>query len=126
MPGTLTVTNASVGNGLVKYTLDWLSDAGGDVSGNNVDVIPGYVVQVGFNPDGGGTAPTASYDVVLTDPDGIDLLGGAGANLSATATTVVAVVTPLHYDGGALDLVVSNAGNAKGGLVLLWVGQPRP
>ncbi len=125
MAGTLTVTTANKGAGITEYTLDWLSDASGDVSGNNFDIKRGHIEAVRFAPDGGGTAPSAAYDVTLTDSNSFDLLTGLGANLSATATTrskpLVNTSGTLFFDGGSVDLVVANAGNAKGGIVYVDV-----
>ena len=43
----------------------------------------GRILSITTNP---GVAPTALYDITLDNADGFDILGGAGANLSATAT----------------------------------------
>jgi len=112
-----------------KVTLDWTSDASGDVSGTHTVYLSGQIERVCFIPDSGGTQPTDQYDVTLEDDNGLDVLQGLGANLSnATATDVVPVVT----DGNAgnasptaiddkLELKVANAGNAKGGKVILYI-----
>lgn len=47
----------------------------------------GYITRVVTNP--GATAPTANYDLTITDSDGIDLVGGALMNRSATASEEV-------------------------------------
>ena len=110
-----------------KLELDWLCDASGNVNGVDTEAISGEILRVTFTPDGGGTAPTNLYDVTLDDEDGIDVLNGKGANLSNTTTTSIA---PLYGDGtttnrpvavdGKLTLDVSNAGNAKGGIVAVY------
>lgn len=123
--GTLTISTTTLPDvRAVKYSLAWLSDASGAVSANPATFTGGILIQVKFVPDAGGTAPTTLYDVTLVDTDGVDYLAGAGANLSATVSTVVRPAAPLILDGtGTLDLVVSAAGNAKGGTVLLWIQQ---
>ena len=123
--GTVTVTTVLRPDiRTARYNLAWVSDAAGTVSGNPQTFRSGALVQVKYIPDGGGTAPTALYDIVLTDANGVDYLAGGGANLSATASTLVRVPVPLLYDGvGTLDLVVTNAGAAKGGTVQLWIQQ---
>ncbi len=125
MVGTLTVAPVSRGGGITEYTLDWLSDASGDVSGNNFNIKRGTIEAIRFKPDGGGTAPTAAYDVTLDDSDAFDLATGLGSNLSATVTTrskpLVNTSAPVWFEGGSVDLVVANAGNAKGGIVTIWV-----
>jgi hypothetical protein len=121
--GTVTVTTTTLSDiRAVKYSLAWVSDAAGAVSANPQTFRPGALIQIKFIPDGGGTAPTALYDVTLVDANGIDYLGGTGANLSATVSTQTRVAAPLIYDAtGTLDLVVANAGISKGGTVQLWI-----
>lgn len=126
--GTLTLTTIRVGSGRVtKFSIAWVSDGSGNVSGNSAalsGIYVGYLEQIKFVPDGGGTAPTALYDVTLVDANGNDLLAGAGADLSATASKIVHPATPFFIDGTAgmaLDLVVANAGASKGGTVNIWI-----
>lgn len=123
--GTVTITTTRLTDArVIRHSMAWLSDAAGAVSGNAATLSMGSVIQIKFIPDGGGTAPTALYDVTLVDANGLDYLGGTGANLSATVTTQTRVSAPLFYDAlGTLDLVVANAGNAKGGTVQLWIQQ---
>lgn len=123
--GTVVVTTTILSDvRVIKTSLAWVSDAGGAVSGNPATLRMGSLIQIKFIPDGGGTAPTILYDVTLVDASGLDYLGGAGANLSATVATQVRVAAPLFYDAtGTLDLVVANAGVSKGGTVQLWIQQ---
>lgn len=128
MAGTVTITDQKH-KSIRRIELDWLSDASGDVSGTDTDTVTGQILRVVFIPDSGGTQPTNLYDVVLNDADSLDVLAALGANLSnTTSTQVVPVVTngtagnmaPMVVDS-VLSLVVSNAGNAKGGKVILYV-----
>lgn len=124
MAGTATVTTLDVGRGVTRYSIAWTSDAAGNVSGNSFAVKAGALLQIKFVPAGGGTQPTDLYDVTLVDTSSIDVLGGAGANLSNASGTIKAALLgdTYYHDGQAnLDLVVANAGNAKGGTVILWV-----
>jgi hypothetical protein len=124
--GTITLTSESVGSGFVKYTVAWVSDASGDVSGNAVqfDITRGALRQVQFTPDSGGTQPTDLYDATLTY-SGVDVLDGAGGDLSNSTSLIVLFDPPVFYDATSnLDLVISNAGNAKGGTFVLWVSAP--
>lgn len=108
-----------------KHSLAWTADAAGAVSGNPATLALGHVVQIKFIPNSGGTAPTALYDVTLVDANGVDFLAGAGANLSATVSTLVRPAAPLLYDAtGTLDLVVANAGVSTGGTVQVWLQRP--
>jgi hypothetical protein len=130
--GTLTVTRADVGGGITKVTLAWTSDASGAVSGNAFAVPRGELLQVKFKPGAGGAQPSDQYDLTLIDSDSVDMLAGVGGNLSNSAGALFA---PIIGDGttkaqrvlldgtGTLDLVVANAGNAKSGTVVLWIGR---
>lgn len=126
--GTVVVTTLEIGGGVTKYTVDWTSDASGAVSSNAFNVKRGELLQVKFVPDGGGTQPTDLYDVTLVDSNSVDVLAGGGANLSNAASTIkvpsfgATTLYRYYHDGtSTLDLVVANAGNAKGGLLILWV-----
>lgn len=137
MAGSVTLTSSKVAGaaGVCKYSLAWVSDASGNVSGNSTTLPVGTIVGVGFAPDAGGTQPTDLYDVTMTcDTHGSNILddgGGTsvGANLSNAAGahkvpfigggSVTYVRQWLH--GGGYTLVVANAGNAKGGTVDLYI-----
>jgi hypothetical protein len=123
MAGTLTITYQEHRT-VRRVELDWLSTAGGAVSGIATKALSGRLERVVFLPDSGGTQPTNLYDVVLNDPDGLDVLQGIGANLANNADTQAAPVLDTYFlplVDGALTLVVSNAGNAKGGKVILYL-----
>lgn len=124
MAGSITVTTSEAGK-LAKYSIAWTCDAGGAVSANTFNVMAGELVQAGYVPNSGGTQPTDLYDVTLTDPNGIDILGGTGANLSnATASVAVPAVSTYFrrmLEAGSYTPVVANAGNAKGGTIVLLV-----
>lgn len=123
--GTVAVTATEVAPGVTKYVIAWTSTAGGAVSANTFSVRRGEILQVKFVPNSGGTQPTDLYDVTLVDTDGVDLLGSEGANLSnaASAIGVPKVDSERIFVDGTqvLDLVVANAGSAKGGSVIVWM-----
>jgi hypothetical protein len=135
--GSVTLTSSEVAGsgGVRKYSLAWVSDAAGAVSGNAVTLGPGTIVVVEFVPDSGGTQPTDLYDVTaFNDPEGTNMFNdGAGASIGADLSNTAAshkvpfigggsvtyVRQWLH--GGAYTLVVAAAGNAKGGTVHIYV-----
>ena len=121
--GTVVVTTSDVGHGVTKYSIDWTSDAAGAVSGNAFAVTAGTIFQVEYTPDAAGTQPTDLYDATLVYANGLDLLQGSGANLS-NVTAYGPVMQALYFHDGTrtVDLVIANAGNAKGGTVVIWVG----
>lgn len=74
-----------------------------------------------FDPDAAGTQPTDQYDVFVNDADGYDVLGGAGANLSNAANVYKTQNDGLACCTSKLTLSVSNAGDSKGGVVILYL-----
>lgn len=122
--GTVTMTSARSGTatpGIMKYTIAWTSDAAGAVNGNTLAIRTGRIIKAEIVPASGGTQPTDLYDLELQDGRDVDLLAGAGANQSNAAAEIALFNPPLYVDDASLELVVANAGNAKGGTVLVWV-----
>lgn len=121
--GSATLTEISH-KPIKKIKIAWTSDASGNVNGGaalSTKVYSGKIIAVQTVPSGGGTAPTTLYDLVLNDADGFDVLLGAGANRSATVTESVADASLGAVVESTLELVVSNAGNAKQGTVYIFV-----
>ena len=129
MTGACTVTTAdqSVSDsgrftGATRYSLAWTSDAGGNVSGHAATIKRGSLVLAKIVPATSIDAPTDRYDVTLVDADGVDVLGGLGADQAATAGAYYPLDPVLMFDASqTLDLVVANAGNVKKGTMHLWV-----
>lgn len=119
--GTVTVATTDAGDGVTKYTITWTSSAGGAVSGNAFSVKRGYMVACKVMPAAGGSAPTTLYDITLVDQDAVDVLNALGADQSATVGRYFVFDPPFYLDSTqTLDLVIANAGNAKGGTVTCW------
>ncbi len=121
MPTAQVVTVTEKKHTSVKQiTWDWLCTDLGVVTSATTKAFDGVLERAVFIPDAAGTQPTNSYDVTITDADSVDVLAGLGADLSNSATVV-----KKHSDGltavagSILTLNVSNAGNAKGGVVIL-------
>lgn len=119
MTGTVTSTEELNGQNR-KIVFDWLSDASGDATGSTTHGINADIKGVVFKPDTGGTVPTDQYDVTLTDANSIDLLNGQGANLSST-NSIAVTSDLLPITGDKLALTVANGGNAKGGVVYVFL-----
>jgi len=115
------------GCGASGVELTWVSDASGDATGSVA--VSGRIAGVEFTPGTGGSVPTDNYDVTLSTDNGIDVLGGQGANLSqttATHTQLVCTVGALTFPVeraviGVLDLVVDNAGDTKSGTITVFL-----
>lgn len=125
--GSVTLTSTSVGRRITKHTIVWTSDAAGAVSGNGATLASidrGAVVQIELIPGSAGNQPTDLYDVTLVDDRSVDYLQGVGANLSNSTSKLVLFDPPIHFDDSFnLDLVVANAGNAKQGTVIVYIGE---
>ena len=94
MPGVVTVTRA------IDYldpdrrfapieiiTFTWVGDsADGTLPSTVVPNGKVYGTLLRLVTDPGTPAPTALYDISVTDEDGLDVLGAAGQNRSATVT----------------------------------------
>lgn len=120
--GSLSVSTAPVGSGMVRYTIIWTADGSGDVSGNRLDIKRGEITQVQFVPSGGGTQPDDLYDVVLNETNGVDVFDGLGSNLPQGTTEIGRIVPGYLHDAIiTLDLVVSNAGASNVGTISVWV-----
>ena len=120
MAGSVTLTYSD--HATVKYAQwSWTSDASGDVSGTDTKVLSGVALRYATNP--GGTAPTDDYDIVINDEDGIDITAGVLADRD-TSNSEQVLTGGDAKDGaafmGALSLVVSNAGNAKEGVLRMY------
>jgi hypothetical protein len=120
---TYTPIYSSEGNtNLATLTMVLTSDASGNASGETnmtiTDQIAGkYIVTVTTNPDN-TNAPTASYDITITDEDGIDVMGGALQDRSATASeqTVPALLSGVYLPRpitGTLTANMTSAGSGK-------------
>ena len=110
-------------NGSLKLTVDWTSDGSGDVSeaispGNMSDIKGKKMAYFTTNP--GATAPTADYDLTLLDTDGLDVLGGNGADRSATLTQNGVAVPGDRFMDVALTFVIDAAGITKDGVAVFY------
>lgn len=117
MAGTVTVTEESLGN-VHKIKWAWTSAVGGAADLVTAGNYAGDVVSLVTDP--GAAAPTDNYDVTITDAEGYDVLQGAGANRD-TANTEQAAPAAASVAFGKLTLNVSNAGDAKEGVAVLYI-----
>lgn len=131
MAGTVTFDYAAqIVDGLPirKLTIDWISHTDGTATGTS-PTVSGTILGVTFNP--GDPAPTADYDVTLSDQAGADILAGQGTDLSETNTTRVCPGQPFK-DGtttsvapitihDTLAVAVANAGSTKQGSIVIYL-----
>lgn len=111
-----------------KQYVDWTSNSSGTATATVI--LNGVLLAVVFKPNTSTTQPTDNYDVVVTDPQGYDILSGLGANLSNSATTkkcpLIAATdgtTTTAVPGavaGSHTVTVTNAGSAKTGTIVFY------
>jgi len=125
MAGTVTLSEKGRRDGLLCYSIDWLSDASGVVSGT-ISQIEGTIERIVYLPNTeSGTQPDDNYDVTLADENGLDVLRGTGANLDeANASQVVttggdASVLP-YATCGLLTLAIAGAGATNTGTIRIY------
>lgn len=117
------------GSDIVKHTFPFVADGAGAATVASGLPVSGEIQRVVIDPL--SPAPTAAYDLTLTDEDSIDVLAAQGANLDATASKSFVPGTPLT-DGtttstrpivvdGILTLNVTNAGSGGAGKVVVYV-----
>lgn len=134
MAGSIVLSTSEVINNVLKYSVAWTSDASGVVSGHVFDMIVGTIVAVEFIPGTGGSTPTTLYDVDMLDAENITMFDDGsgtsiGSNLSATTgihkVPLVGLVGVTIYrrwhHGGAVQLLVANAGDSKQGTVNVFI-----
>jgi len=119
MAGTVVATEITYPK-VKKVKFAWTSNSSGDADKTTTASFTGKLIQVTTVPDG-TAAPTADYDVEVQDTDGVDLLAGAGADRSATATEHITTDNVGAVAVSTLKLVVSNAGNSKKGTVYVYL-----
>ena len=111
------------------WVLDWTAHTDGSFTNATTRwAVDGYVFMVIVNP--GATAPQAAYDITLLDSDGMDIMGGQLADLSATATAQfvpkIGTVYGTRFVRGPLTLTLSgnNVNGAVGEIIIyIWGGE---
>lgn len=119
MAGTVTVSESTFAP-VKKIKWSWTSTSGGAADLVTTKPYYGQVIALVTIPAGGGSAPTSDYDITITDEEGYDVMQGEGADrhTSNTETAVPAATSVAH---GKLTLNVTNAGNAKSGVAVLYI-----
>jgi hypothetical protein len=127
--GTVAITYSESRPGVRSVIWTWTSDASGDVNGADTKALSGKALRFVTNP--GATAPSDNYDIVVNDADGVDIAAGSLGNrdtaTSEQAVPIVETVVGANTYGsrevafdGPLSLVVTNAGNAKQGVMTMY------
>lgn len=138
---TITYDNGHDHNGVHgsvrKILIDWTSDDTTGAVTATTGKIVGQLLKVVTDP--GTPAPTANYDIAITDEEGVDVLSGLGgtggtapslANRHTSNTEVVHLwaedsvtnVVPgsQPYVCDVLSVAITNAGNSKQGQIIIY------
>lgn len=120
--------------GVKKVTATWVSDGStGAVTGTTMKIV-GRLIKGATVPAAGGSAPTDNYDIAITDEQSVDVLAACKVGLGNrdTANAEETYFQLLNADTsplsmalqpvvcGALAIAVTNAGNSKGGTIVLY------
>lgn len=120
--GSVTITEETHGT-IKKIKFDWTSGTGDDegkASGQTTNPFSGKILGLATNPDG-VAAPTADYDITVTDEDDMDVLMGGGANRHTSTTEYVLSTSLGAVANDKLTINVTNAGAAKKGVAYLYI-----
>ena len=120
MAGTVTVSEERHSS-IKKIHWNWTSTNGGAADLATTYAYDGQILDVVTIPGAAGVQPTDNYDITITDEDGIDVLGGQGANRSNATSQHILQSTFGAVASDKLTLNVTNAGNAKSGEVILYI-----
>jgi hypothetical protein len=115
-----TITEFNHKPGIAKIKVAWLSDdAAGTASGQTVNAYTGELIRLVTNP--GAAAPSDNYNLQVLDEDSEDAAMGAGL-LRDTANTEMVLGSSLGaVFESKLTFSIANAGNAKNGVVYLYI-----
>lgn len=119
--------------GIRKVKASWTSDGDGDASGTTRKIV-GTLVKAVTVPSG-TAAPSANYDITITDDNSVNVLAGCDDDLTDRHTSNTEEVyflvkdhamTPLAQSlhpkvCNELTVTVANAGDTKSGTLILYV-----
>lgn len=92
------------------------------ITGDPLAYMKGWWIYY-VETDPGATAPTALYDVVINNAAGRDIMGGALANRSATATEDAEPTRATPVDGDLTIAVSNNAVNSATATIKIWLAR---
>lgn len=127
MAGSATVTKKSGTNenkSVEIITVSWTGDASdGTVPATSLGMVIGELERIVTDP--GSTAPSANYDITVTDEDSVDVLGGAGANRHTTNTEEAALPLGTYFLRNVANVLTfnlsGNSVNSATGIFRLYV-----
>lgn len=106
---------------LISYA--FTTDADGDAS-EATATVNGRINRIVTNPASGDDQPTTNWDLTILDEDGIDILGGSGADRDAGNAAASEQAAPSVAGLGVqstLTFTVAHGGDTKKGVVNLYL-----
>lgn len=121
---SIDITDNFISNGRLPIPLPWTSD----VSGDAVIDIPYYkgfditavLTAPGANGDLTNYLPTDLYDVVINNSVGEDIMHAELVDCSGSVAKTIYALPPIQVPS-KLQAVISVAGNAKQGIIVLFL-----
>lgn len=108
--------------GIEVVTVPWTCDSAGDAAVSvNLD---GLLMRTQTIPGATSFAPTTLYDLTVLDADTFDVLGGMGADRSATVVETIDAFTDTWMDrtvSGLHTMTIANAGSLNTGTVRFYL-----
>jgi len=120
--GAESVTQSLQAGGQIQVLqMVWVTDSSGNLTATDTAYpIEGFLIMVETDPD----SPTTLYDITLKDANGLDVMGGALGDRSATATEVTLPLMNGNYTMipvyGTLSMDVTGAGNDESGTIRIY------
>lgn len=104
-----------------KIKWDWVCTDGGIVSSQTTGTYTGELIRLITDPDAAAAAPDDNYNITILDEDGYDVLIGGGL-LRDTANTEQVLASSLGCCYNTkLTLTIAAAGDANGGVAILYI-----
>jgi len=106
-----------------KVTFAWatLSSSSGGVTATTTKAYNGAIERLVTIPGAGALAPTASYDITVSDQDSTDVLMAAGMNRHTANTEQVNAASLGIVANDTLTINVTNAGSSNAGTAIVYI-----
>ena len=105
----------------VKFTWATASSSSGGVTAQTSYAYSGAVQRLVTVPGAGSSAPSANYDVTMSDQDSTDILMAAGANRHSANTEQVGAASLGIIANDKITFNVTNAGSSNAGVAYVYI-----
>jgi len=117
-----TITEETYGS-VKKVKFAWAtgSSSSGGVTATTTGAYNGAIERLVTIPGASSSAPTASYDITMSDQDSTDVLMAAGGSRATAATEQVNAASLGIVANDTLTINVTNAGSSNGGTAIVYI-----